>query len=188
MRKINGLALVLVVGALIPQPAHAATEVLRLPANNKFASAISNAPDGTTTGIFLSRHLTDSGGPIDSIFFIVSKPDGTFVEASATLPQGAFQIAAKSASLNVDLNAITLDMQVGEIPANGVITVQWAGTDVQRMSGSVRFDFDTTHVVLSGTRTDVVANVTATVFGTPLVEPFGSFSTITQSVIIVTRD
>jgi hypothetical protein len=189
MRKI--IALVVVVGAVAAQLAlaHAATEVARFPANNRFANAVSTAPDGTTTGVFVSREIGQPGGPIDRVAVIISRPDGAFTFLAGVLPQGAFQYAARSASLDVDLHAITLDpSSIGEIPANGVISIDWDATDVQHTAGNTVFNFGNVHVVIAGTRTDVVADVTGTVFGAPLVAPSGNMSSVTQSVIIVTRD
>lgn len=188
MRKISSLGVVLGVVLLSAGLAHAATEVARYPANNRFASAVSNAPDGTTTAVFVTRELTGRGGPVDSIFFIISEPDGSETLGSGVLPKGAFHFDAHSASVNVDINDITLDFQIGVIPANGVIAVKWTATDVERTSGSTTFNFDTTHVVIAGTRVDVTSTVAGTVFGAPLVDASGTTSSVTQSVIIVTRD
>jgi hypothetical protein len=189
MRKLFGLVVVVavVVGSLAL--AHAATEVMRFPANNRFTAAFSTAPDGTSTGVFVTREIGQSGGPIDRITVITSSPDGTFSILSGVLPQGAFHYSVSSASVDIDLHSITLDpSSIGEVPANGVVSVDWEATDVQRTAGNSVFDFDNVHVVIAGTRTDVVADVTGTVFGAPLFEPGGNMSSVTQSVVVVTRD
>src|SRR5688572_18284174 len=119
MRKLSGL--VLVGAVLLPISFAHAVEVVRLPANNMFANAIANDPDaGSSTGVFVTRQKGQQGGPVDSIFFIISSAEG-FLLGSGTLPAGAFQASAQAASLNVDINDMTLDMLIGEIPANSVI-------------------------------------------------------------------
>ena len=187
MRKIFGLALVAAVVVPLSQ-ARAATEVMRLPANNTFADAISNDPSGVTTGVFVSRNKGSKGPVVDSIFFIISQPDGTSTFGSGTLPTGAFHVDAHSASLNVDINDITLDFSSGDLPADGVISIDWTRTSQTRMSGSVQFNFDNIHAVIAGTRLTVVSDVDGSVFGVPLVDPFGEVDTVTQSVIVITKD
>src|SRR5262245_49584514 len=126
MRKLSGL--VLVGALLLSVSAVQAAEVTHLQANNLFANAVSNDLEtGASTGIFVTRQKR--GGTVDSIFFIINDPvSGTFILGSGVLPKGAFKASAKSASLDVDINDITLDFVVGEIPADGVISVDWAAT------------------------------------------------------------
>lgn len=187
MRKIFGLVLVAAVVAPLSL-ARAATEVQRFPANNTFANAISVEPDGTTTGVFVSRNKGSKGPVVDQIFVIVSLPDGTSTFFGGTLPIGAFHVSVHSASLNVDIHDITLTSSSGDLPANGVIGVNWTRTSQTRMSGSVQFNFGNIHAIISGTRLTVVSKVAGSVFGEPLVDPFGEVDTVTQSVIVITKD
>jgi len=188
MRKIVGLIVVL--GAVVAQlaMARAATEVAHFPANNRFATAISNAPDGTSTGVFVTREIGQPGGPVDTVAVIISRPDGSFTLAIGVLPQGAFHFTPQSASLDVDLNAITLDTLIGELPENGVVSVDWEGTDTQRTAGNSVSEFDNVRVIFSGVSTAVVAEVTGTVFGVPLVDPSGDLRQLSQQVTVITSD
>jgi hypothetical protein len=168
--------------------AQAATEVAHFPANNRFASANSTAPDGTSTGVFVSREIGKPGGPVDTVSVIISRPDGSFTFAMGVLPQGAFHYTAQSASLDVDLNAITLDTLIGEIPANGVVSVDWDGTSTTRTAGNSVQEFGNVRVIFAGVRTAVVADVTGTVFGAPLVDPIGDLLALSQQVTVITRN
>jgi len=188
MHKIVGHVVVL--GAVVAQlsMAQAATEVAHFPANNRFASANSTAPDGSTTSVFVSREIGQPGGPVDTVSVITSGPDGSFTLAIGVLPQGAFQFSAQSASLDVDLNEITLSTLIGELPENGVVSVDWDGTDTTRTAGNNVLDSGNVRVVFSGVRTTVVADVTGTVFGVPLVDPVGDLLALSQQVTIITQD
>jgi hypothetical protein len=188
MRKIVGLVLGL--GAVVAELSvvQAATEVAHFPANNRFASATSNAPDGSSTSVFVSREIGQPGGPVDTVSVITSQPDGSFTLAVGVLPQGAFQFSAQSASLDVDLNAITLTTLIGELPENGVVSVDWDGTETTRTAGNSVLEFDNVRVIFSGVRTAVVADVTGTVFGVPLVSPVGDLLALSQQVTVITRD
>jgi len=192
MRKINVLVSVLVFVAAVVVPlsfARAATEVMRLPANNTFVDAISTDPNtGATTGVFVSRNKGSKGVAVDTIFFAVSQPDGTSISGGGTLPRGAFHVDAHAASLDVDVNAIKLDFSSGNIPADGVISIDWTRTSQQRMSGSAQFTFGNVHAVIAGTRLTVVSRVDGDVFGVPLVDPTGEVDVVTQSVIVITKD
>src|SRR5262245_35616609 len=104
MRKfLSGL--VLVGAVVLPLSlAQASTEVMRLPANNTFANAVSNDPNtGVTTGIFVTRHKGSRGGPVDTLFYIVSNPDFSFFAGGGVLPQGAFHVDATGATLDIDV-------------------------------------------------------------------------------------
>jgi hypothetical protein len=187
MRKLSGL--VMVGAVVVPLSlAQAATEVVRFPANNTFANVVSNDPvTGTATGVFVTRAKGSAGGPVDSIFFIISRPDGTNTFGAGTLPQGAFQVSGHTASLEVDINAITLDFQEGEIPENGLITADWLATDVQRISGAAKFEFDNVMALFVGTGADVASDAAGEVFGVPMVDPVGSLRLLHQGLIIVTK-
>ncbi|HMF39727.1 MAG TPA: hypothetical protein VKQ32_03475 [Polyangia bacterium] len=187
MRKIFGMVLIAVV--LVPLSlARGATEVMRFPANNTFANAISNDPSGVTTGVFVSRNKGSRGGVVDQIFVIISQPDGTSTFFGGTLPAGAFHVDAHAASLEVDIHDITLTSSSGEIPADGVVSIDWTRTSQQRMSGSVQFNFGNVHAVIAGTRLSVTSKVDGDVFGVPLVAPFGEVDVVTQSVIVITKN
>lgn len=187
MRKIIGL--VVLVGGIVAQlsVARASTEVLRLPANNQFVGAVSTDPvTGLTTGVFVTRVIGEQGGPVDTVTVIISS-ETEFNLASGVLPQGAFQVSAQSASLDVDINAITLDTVIGELPANGVISLDWQAIEVQHTAGNAKFDIGNGQALIVGTRTDATADVTGTAFGAPLADDAsGSISAVRMAVIIIT--
>jgi hypothetical protein len=193
MRSVFG---VLVVGAvfvqlsLMPSPASAATEVARFPANNSFLVANSNDPvTGTSTSVGVTRELGFPGGPVYRVFYLVSNPDqGLFQFGTGLIDAQDFQITPHAASLNVDINTLTLDSQEGPLPENGVIDVEWEGTGVQREAGGTIFEFDNVRGVFVGTSLTTTADITGSVFGTALVDPFGDIRSLHQAVIVITRD
>jgi hypothetical protein len=170
--------------------AHAATEVARFPAHNTFLSATSNDPvTGTTTSVSVTRELGQPGGPVYRLFYIVSNVDtGLFLLGSGLIDAQDFQVTPQQASLLVDVNTLTLDTQVGELPENGVIDVDWEGTGVQRESGSTFFEGENVRGIFVGTSVTNVADITGSVFGTPLVEPFGDIRILNSATIVITRD
>jgi hypothetical protein len=133
MRKVTGLAL-LVVGAVVAplSLAHAA-EVMRLPAHNESASAFTFDPNtGASMSVFVGRDkAVKGGGPVDSISFVVSQPNGDFFLGVGILPKGAAHFDAHSASVDVDVDDIQFTTEIGTIP-DGSITVSWQTTDVTR--------------------------------------------------------
>jgi hypothetical protein len=183
---ISGAALV--ASLFLPVSLAHAAEVTRLPSNNMFANAVSNdAATGTSTGVFVTRMKGSPGGPVDSIFVIISGPSG-FSVLSGTLPKGAFHADAKSASLDVDISEITVTFEMGDLPATGLISVDWHATDVTRISGNTQIDIGNGHVNIVGTTSSSPATVAGSVFGTALVAPTGDLSTTKQAVIIVSKD
>src|SRR4051812_49070402 len=184
MRLISGAALV--ASLFVPLSLAHAAEVTRLPANNMFANAVStDEAAGTSTGVFVTREK--GKGTVDSIFVVISGPSGaSFI--SGTLPKGAFHADAKSASLDVDISEIIVSFESGDLPETGLISVDWHATDVTRISGNTKFEFDNTHVNIVGTSASSPANVVGSVFGTALVAPTGDLSTTKQAVIIITKD
>jgi hypothetical protein len=190
MRKVTGLAL-LVVGAVVAplSMAQASTEVTRLPAHNQSVNAITFDPNtGASTGVFVTREkVTQGGGPVDTIFFIVSKANGDFFFGQGVLPKGAFHIDAHSASLDVDTADIAFSFSSGNIPASS-ISIDWSKADVTRESGSTKLDMGNVHVSFVGTRTFAPATVAGSVLGDELVGATGEIDTITQAIIIVTKD
>jgi hypothetical protein len=188
MRTVVGL---FVVGAVITQlsPGYAATEVARFPANNSFLTAVSNDPvTGTSTGVFVTRELGVRGGPVYRLFYIISQSDGTSIFGGGLLDAQDFQITPRAASLNVDVNTLTLDIQEGGVPENGVIDVEWEGTSSERISGSTIFVFDNIRALFVGTSLTVPSDITGSVFGVPLVDPFGDIRILHQGLIVITRD
>ena len=186
MRMISGAALV--ASLLAPLSLAHAAEVTRLPANNMFANAVSDDPaTGTSTGVFVTREKGNKGGPVDTIFLIISGPNG-FSVIGGTLPKGAFHADAKSASLDVDISEIIVSFEDGNLPETGLISVDWHATDVTRISGNTQIDIGNGHVNIVGTSASSPANVTGSVFGTALVEPRGDLRTVTQAVIIISKD
>src|SRR5262249_54703335 len=167
MRKVPGLVLVVVGAVIAPfSLARAATEVTRLPAHNQSVSAFSADPDtGASLGVFVTREkVNKGGGPIDTIFFVLSSPSGEFILGQGTLPQGAFHIDAHAASLDVAIDDIAFTTELGTIP-DGVISIDWKATDVTRDSGSTKLDFGNVHVHFVGTRTTAPAQVAGSFLG-----------------------
>ena len=191
IRKVlSGLVLVGAVVVSLSQ-AQAATEVMRLPATNTFANAIAIDPvTGATTGIFVSRHKTDRGGPVDTLFYTASLPDGSFISGGGELPRGAFHVDGQGASLDVDVHDMVLDpnLQNGPIPDNGEIHVAWDKTSVDRTSGSTQFNTGTFHVIFEGTSNTAQCDVAASAFGADLNGVFGDIRSLTSAIIIITKD
>jgi hypothetical protein len=188
MRTVIGL---FVIGVVLSQlsSAHAATEVARFPAHNTFLTAVSNDPvTGTSTSVGVTRELGLPGGPVYRVFFLMSNPDtGLFLFGSGLIDAQDFQVTPHQASLFVDINTLTLDTLVGEVPENGVIDVQWEGTGVQRDSGSTIFEDANVRFLFVGTSVTNTADITGSVFGVPLVEPFGDIRILNSAVIRITR-
>ena len=137
--------------------------------------------------MFITRALTAAGGPVDSIFFVVSTPD-TFSFGIGTLPKGAFQVSAHAASLKVDTNNITYMTSEG-VPNHGIIDVHWTATSTTRQAGEVTFSTGPFHVLLSGVRTDIEADVTGTVLGSAMRDDgIYTMAAVRQAVIIISRD
>jgi hypothetical protein len=190
MRALTGLVMV---GAVMAQlsTANAATEVARFPANNSFLSANSNDPvTGTSTSVLVTRELGQPGGPVYRVSYLVSNANtGEFIFGSGLIDAQDFQITPHSGSVDVDINAITLDQQVGDLPENGVISIQWEGTgESERISGGSVNVSDNVRFIFVGTGLTVPADVTGSVFGAPLVDPFGDIRILHQAVIVITRN
>lgn len=189
MRTVFG---VFVVGVVLSQlsSAHAATEVVRFPAHNTFLSANSNDPvTNTSISVGVTRELGLPGGPVYRVFYIVSNPDTQlFLFGSALIDAQDFQVTPQRASLHVDLNTLTLDMQVGEVPENGVIDVEWEGTGVQQEAGGTIDVSDNVRFIFTGTSMTNPADITGSAFGMPLVEPFGEIRILASAVIVITRE
>jgi hypothetical protein len=187
MRTFIGLVVVIAVMAQL-STAKAATEVARFPANNSFLVANSNEPDGTSRSVGVTRELTQRGGPVYRVFYLVSNFEtGLFMSGSGLIDAQDFQMTPHSASLDIDINTITLDMQVGDLPEDGQISVHWAGTDVQRISGGSVNVSDNIRFLFVGTSVDVTADITGSMFGTPLFEPFGDIRILSSAIIVITR-
>jgi hypothetical protein len=189
MRTVIG---VFVVGVVLAQlsSAHAATEVARFPAHNTFLSATSNDPvTGNSTQVGVTRELGLPGGPVYRVFYIISNPDtGLFLLGGGLIDAQDFQVNPQRASLHVDINTLTLDMQVGEVPENGIIDIEWEGTGMQRESGSTISVSDNVRFIFEGTSVTNPADITGSVFGVPLVEPFGDIRILASAVIVITRE
>jgi hypothetical protein len=189
MRTVIG---VFVVGVVLMQlsSVHAATEVARFPAHNTFLSATSNDPvTGTTIQVGVTRELGLPGGPVYRVFYIVSNPDtGLFLLGGGLLDAQDFQVTPQRASLHVDINTLTLDMQVGEVPENGVIDVEWEGTGMQQESGGTSIVSDNVRLLFVGTSMTNPADITGSAFGMPLIEPFGDIRILNSAVIVITRE
>jgi hypothetical protein len=180
MRRISGL--VLAASLLLPVSLARAAEVTQLYTNNQFANATSTDSAGNTIGVFVTREK-GKGAPRDSIFVVISDPFGNSALISGTLPKNAFKVSAKKASLDVNIDDIDVTFESGTLP-DGVISVDWAATDVTRTSGNTKFEFGNTKVNIVGTSTSSPAIVTGSVLGTPIDGATGDLSLAHDSVII----
>src|SRR5262249_44668251 len=101
-----------------------------------------------------------------------------------------FQVTPKRASLDVDVNTLTLDCFQGadQVPENGVISVDWEGTDSQRMSGSTILNQGNLKAIFFGTSLTVTADITGSVFGVPLVDPFGDIRMLHSGLIVIMKE
>jgi len=188
MRTVTGLLLVGVVMAQVSM-AKAETEVVRFAAHNSFLMATSNDPTtGITRQVGVVRELNNAGGPVYRVFYIVSNFDiGLFLLGSGIIDAQDVRITPQSASVDVDINAITLDFQIGDVPEDGRINIRWEATELQRIAGgsfeldpNVRFNF-------VGTALDAPSDITGTVFGEQLVDPFGDIRILSSATIRITR-
>jgi hypothetical protein len=180
MRRISGL--VLAASLLLPVSLAHAAEVTQLYTNNLFASAVTTDEAGHSIGVFVTREK-GKGAPRDSIFVIFSDTFGNSTSIRGTLPKNALRITAKKASLDVDIDDIDVIEESGTLP-DGVISVDWAATDVTRTSGGSKIQFGNTTVSFVGTSTSSPANISGSVLGNALVAPTGDISLAHTSVII----
>ena len=146
MRRISGL--VLAASLLLPVSFARAAEVTHLYTNNQFANAVSTDNAGNSIGVFVTREK-GKGAPRDSIFVIFSDTFGNSAFISGTLPKNAFKVSAKKASVDVDIDDIDVTSESGTLP-DGVISVDWAATDVTRTSGNTKLQFGNTTVSFVG--------------------------------------
>ena len=189
MRKIASFVVVFAAVLAQRSMAQASTEVLHFPANNRMVIATATLADGTNLQIGVSRELTGPGGPVDQIGIIIISPDGNVTFARGTLPAGAFHYDATSASLDVDVADITFeDPVIGDLPESGIISIDWEGTDVTRTAGSNVQDQGNLTIIFSGVRTEVVADITGTLFGAPLVAPTGFLQALSQQVTVIMKN
>jgi hypothetical protein len=180
MRRISGL--VLAASFLLPVSFARADEVTQIYTNNLFADAFSTDPStGNTIGISASR-VKGKGAPVDTLFVIVSTPSG-FATIQGTLPKNALHITANAASLEVDIADLT-DVANNGFPAQGVISVDWHGTGVARISGNSKEQHGNVTATLVGTATSSDADVEGSFFGTDLIDPSGRLSLVHTSLHI----
>lgn len=181
-KKIAGL--VLAVSLMAPLAVARAAEVTNLLTNNLFAGANSTSADGlTTTSVFVTREK-GKGAPRDSIFVGISGPSG-FSFISGTLPKNALKINKKKASVDVVIGDIVPTGETGDLPDNGVVSVEWNANDVERTSGDVILDGGpgvTIHI--HGHRTFAPADIDGSVLGTSMDNATGDISTVHDNVQI----
>ena len=87
--------------------------------------------------------------------------------------------------MDVVIGDIAVIDQVGDFPADGVVSVDWDAGDVERTSGNVILDGGpgvTIHI--HGHRTFATADIEGSVLGTALVAPTGDISTVHDNVQI----
>jgi hypothetical protein len=176
--------LVLAVSLIAPLAVARAAEVTHIKSNNLFAGANStNEATQTTTSVFVTREK-GKGQPRDSIAVIISGPSG-FSFLSGVLPNGALKINKKKASVDVVIGDIAVIDTTGDLPADGVVSVDWDAGNVERTSGNTVIDGGggvTIHI--HGHRTFAVADIAGSVLGTALVAPTGDISTVHDTVMI----
>jgi hypothetical protein len=167
---------------LLPLTVAHAAEVTQLYTNNLFAIA-SSTDDATQTSteVVVTREK-GKGAFVDTIFVQISGPTG-FSFIQGTLPKNALQITAAKASVDVDLSEIAVT-QSQNFPAAGIVSVDWAATDVTRTSGNTKFQFGNESVNIVGTSTFADAITSGSVLGTDLVNPSGFLNIAHASVII----
>ena len=181
-KKIAGL--VLAVSLIAPLAVARAAEVMHLSSNNLFAGANSfDEVTQTTTSVFVTREK-GKGAPRDSIFVITSGPSG-FSFISGALPNGALTINKKKASLDVVIGDIAVIDTTGDLPADGVISIDWDAGDVERTSGDVVFEPGPgVRVHIHGHRTFAAADIDGSVVGTAMGNATGDISTVHDTVQI----
>ena len=189
MRTMIGFCMMVGVVLARLSAAQAATEVIRFQANNTFLNAASNDPvTGNSTSVGVTRELGQPGGPVYRIFYLVTNFEtGLFLLGSGLLDAQDFQATPQGGSVFVDIHTVTLDMQIGDVPENGLIDVEWEGTGVQRQSGATFFEFDNVRGIIAGTDVTNTAEITGSVFGAPLVDPFGDIRMLRSGTVIITR-
>jgi hypothetical protein len=173
-----------------------ATEVLySFPTNTTFATAVSNPPDGPSQAVFVTRTVTQAVGLSTFVSVYYTSPSGCFFAAGGYVPNTAFHVDARGATLNVDTNTLggsfeTFFSTCGETVPSGVISVAWTVTGTQRTSGSSASQFGNITYRFSGTRREDVASINGTLFGTTLVDPFqlSYVSSLHNTVIIIERN
>ncbi len=180
MRRISGL--VLAAALLLSASFARAAEVIQIYTNNLFASAFTTDPvTGNSIGIFPSR-VKGKGAPVDTLFVIVSGPSG-FATIQGTLPKNALHITANAASLEIDVADLT-DVVNNGFPAQGVISVDWHATGVERTSGSFKQEYGNVTATNVGTATFSAAAVEGSFFGADLIDPAGDLSLAHSSLHI----
>jgi hypothetical protein len=175
----------------------ASTEVFHSRGNNSFATAISNPPGGPSQLVGVVRdNSTPGGGPITELGFYYTDPNGCFFGGTGAIPNDTFHVSASSASLDVDLSTlppgtISFFTSCPDVPPpNGVISVSWAPNGSTRTSGNNSITEGNLTFRFVGTRVDMPSNISGTLFGTALVDPynFSYISLLHNSVIIIERN
>jgi hypothetical protein len=181
-KKIAGL--VLAVSLIAPLAVARAAEVTKISSNNLFASAnLNDEATQTSTSVFVSREK-GKGAPRDSVFVIMSGPSG-FSLISGVLPNGALKINKKSASLDVVIGDIAVIDQIGDLPADGVVSLDWAAGNVTRTSGNQVMEVAPgVRVHVHGHSTSAAADIDGSVLGTAMGAAFGDISTVHDTVQI----
>jgi len=178
-KMVSGI--VLAVALLAPISIARAAEVQQLYTNNMFASASWSDGAGTFTSVLVTRMKGKDAGP-DTVSVFSFGPGG-FNSLIGTLPKGAFHNSAKSASLEIEIGDIE-NASGGGFPADGVISVNWAATDIDRTSGNNRIVSPPVAVNIVGTTTFTIANVSGTAFGAEMQDTGGYLNRVHTSVII----
>ncbi|HXU06903.1 MAG TPA: hypothetical protein VN903_38385 [Polyangia bacterium] len=173
--------MVLAAVVLAPFSIARAAEIQHLYTNNMFASASSDDGAGTFTSVLVTRSKGKGAGP-DTISVFSFGPSG-FASIMGTLPAGAFHNDAKSASLDIDIADIENATNSGFATA-GVISIDWAATDISRTSGSTKFEMPPVTANIVGTTTFTVANVSGSILGADMMNQSGYLNRVHTSVIV----
>jgi acetamidase/formamidase len=181
-KKIAGL--VLAVSLIAPLAVARAAEVTKISSNNLFAGAnLNDEATQTTTSVFVSREK-GKGAPRDNIFVIISGPSG-FSFISGALPNGALKINKKKASLDVEIGDIAVVDTTGDLPADGVVSLEWNAGDVTRTSGNQVIEPGPgVRIHIHGHSTSAAADIDGSVLGTAMGNATGDISTVHDTVQI----
>jgi hypothetical protein len=198
MRKLFHLITTAVLFLLLATNDARAAEVLYQFTNNvMFATAISNPPNGDPSqAVFVTRAVMPSAGLTTFVSFYYTTPDGCFIAAGGYVPNTLFHVNANGASLGVDTSTLpegtiqTFFSSCGASAPSGLISVTWTVTGSERTSGSSASQFGNVTYRFSGTRREDVSNISGTLFGTQLIDPFplSYISTLHNTAIFIERN
>src|SRR5438552_4605723 len=195
------ISAILLLGASVASLSHSAavdasTEVFRSKGNNNFALANSNPPIGPSQLVSVVRDNSTSAQRKTNLGFYYTDPNGCFFLGNGTIPDGAFHVSTSSASVDIDTctlpqGTLSFFSSCPDVPPPcGVISVSWTPIGSTRTSGNDSFQFGDLTFRFVGTRLEEPSNISGTLFGTLLIDPFplSSISLLHNSVIVIERN